>query len=160
MGTAEYKAPEIEDNGRYDAKVDIFAFGVIAFNLLSGGNHPFATQEEREDIEYVDNIAEFIRTRQPKWELIKCSPQVKNLIDACLKKNPAERPSASQLVAYNAMKIGVSRASQPRKIQISRDIMRYQKRDIFAQKLQNFLSSIMMKQEDLRELTRVFREMD
>ena len=58
------------------------------------------------------------------------------------------------------MKIGVSRASQPRKIQISKDIMRYQKRDIFAQKLQNFLSSIMMKQEDLRELTRVFREMD
>ena len=58
------------------------------------------------------------------------------------------------------MKIGVSRASQPRKIQISKDIMRYQKRDIFSQKLQNFLSSIMMKQEDLRELTRVFREMD
>ena len=60
---------------------------------------------------------------------------MKILIEACLKKNPVERPSASQLVAYQAMKIGVSRAGLPRKIQISEDIMRYQKRDIFAQKL-------------------------
>ena len=64
MGTGEYKAPEIEDNALYDSKVDIFAFGVIAFQLFSGNSHPFATQEEREDfVNYEDNIPEFIKTR-------------------------------------------------------------------------------------------------
>ena len=38
--------------------------------------------------------------------------------------------------------------------------MRYQKQDAFSKKLQNYLSSIMMKQEDLRKLTSLFRMLD
>ena len=38
--------------------------------------------------------------------------------------------------------------------------MQYQKKDAFSKKLQNYLSSIMMKQEDLRKLTQLFRTLD
>ena len=45
-GTPGYMAPEIDGETQYSTKVDIFAFGVIAFMLFSGNNHPFYTQAE------------------------------------------------------------------------------------------------------------------
>ena len=59
-GTPDYMAPEIDANeqAQYSDKVDIFAFGVIAFQLFSGNNHPFYSQSEREDIDF---DADFVR---------------------------------------------------------------------------------------------------
>lgn len=39
-------------------------------------------------------------------------------------------------------------------------MMQYQKRNVFGRKLSNYLSSIMMKQDDLQEMTRAFKELD
>ena len=41
MGTPRYMAPEIVNGKMYDLKVDSWAFGVLAYVLLSGGKFPF-----------------------------------------------------------------------------------------------------------------------
>ena len=39
-GTTYYMAPEIYAKKKYDNKVDVWALGVLLFNMLFGG-HPF-----------------------------------------------------------------------------------------------------------------------
>lgn len=46
-GTSYYMSPEQMAGKRYDKKVDIFALGVIFFEL----NCPFATEMERDKVE-------------------------------------------------------------------------------------------------------------
>ena len=74
-------------------KVDIWAAGVIAFYLFSGGNYPFdgETQEE---------LCHEIVNSEPDWESLdeSTSPLVKRFIQACLTKDPERRPKASLLL--------------------------------------------------------------
>ena len=74
-------------------KVDVWAAGVIAFYLFSGGNYPFdgETQEE---------LCHEIVNSEPDWDSLdeSTSPLVKKFIQACLIKEPARRPSASLLL--------------------------------------------------------------
>ena len=43
VGTLLYMSPEVENSSKYDQKADIFALGVILFEM----NTPFTTQMER-----------------------------------------------------------------------------------------------------------------
>ena len=52
IGTPFFMAPELYDQSeRYDFKVDIWAFGIIAYFMVTGGKFPFATEEEFSDFE-------------------------------------------------------------------------------------------------------------
>ena len=42
MGTPAYKAPELYLEQLHGCEVDVWSFGVIAFQLLSGNQLPFA----------------------------------------------------------------------------------------------------------------------
>ncbi|XZE54465.1 protein kinase domain-containing protein [Planctomycetaceae bacterium SH139] len=46
VGTPAYCAPEQIEGGQVDHRVDLYALGVLAYELLSGGVHPFAQQRE------------------------------------------------------------------------------------------------------------------
>ena len=46
LGTPQYMAPELINNKKYDEKVDIWALGVIAYQLLAANNVPFNTKEQ------------------------------------------------------------------------------------------------------------------
>lgn len=48
VGTPHYMAPEIIHGQSYDAKVDIWALGVIAYKLFSKGHYPFDGDDEDE----------------------------------------------------------------------------------------------------------------
>ena len=65
MGTKEYMAPEALENGGFNEKVDIWAAGIIMFNLLTGAD-PFASQNDSES-DYIDNI----KFKEIKFEYIK-----------------------------------------------------------------------------------------
>ena len=96
MGTPLFKAPELVQNEKHDSKVDIWALGVIAFSLFSGGHHPFVTQDEMEDIDFDDTVcAQLVKTREPNMKKVTCQPEIKSIISQCLKKRPADRPTAS-----------------------------------------------------------------
>ncbi len=44
VGTAAYCAPEQIEGSQIDHRVDLYAMGIMAFELLSGGRHPFAAE--------------------------------------------------------------------------------------------------------------------
>ena len=92
VGTLPYKAPEILRGEKHDEKVDIWAVGVIAYMLFSGGEWPFY-DEENED-EFKRQILE----DEPSWEHFEeLPPLAVKLLKTLLNKDPSKRPSAAQI---------------------------------------------------------------
>lgn len=91
LGSVRYMPPEQITGGVQDERTDIYALGVIAFNLLSG-TFPF---EADGDIPYLyitlqeppKPLAKVIKNRDFPLELVQ-------LIDQCLEKDPNLRPQS------------------------------------------------------------------
>jgi serine/threonine protein kinase/tetratricopeptide (TPR) repeat protein len=87
-GTIAYMAPEQFVTGQSSVQSDLWAMGVMLYELVSG-RHPFV-RPEAEDFQGVRAI----QYADPP-PLAGCCPQVPrelgSVIDRCLKKNPAER---------------------------------------------------------------------
>jgi len=88
-GTIRYMAPEQFVTGRSSAQSDIWALGVILYELLSG-RHPFV-RPDGEDFQAIRAI-QF----ESKPELDDSVPvELKSVIDTCLEKNPGARYSSA-----------------------------------------------------------------
>ena len=85
LGTAAYMAPEQAKGKPVDRRADIWAFGCVLFEMLSG-KQPF----EGETIS--DLLAAVIRG-EPEWGELpeKTPPAIKRLIRRCLVKDPKQR---------------------------------------------------------------------
>lgn len=85
LGTAAYMAPEQAKGKQVDRRADIWAFGCVLFEMLSG-KQPF----EGETIS--DLLAAVIRG-EPEWTELpeKTPPAIKRLIRRCLVKDPKQR---------------------------------------------------------------------
>ena len=90
-GTPEYLAPEMVNKIGHDTSVDIWALGVLCFELLTG-KLPF---NGRNNKELFSNIGAL----NINWPENDFNPLAKNLIIKILKKNPKERPSLDEILA-------------------------------------------------------------
>ena len=88
LGSLNYMAPEIHLDKDYDYKVDMWAIGVVLYNMLSR-KQPFSGETEEIIVNKVIN--DEINFSYNCWNSI--SKDVKNLIKLLLSKNPEERPS-------------------------------------------------------------------
>ena len=88
IGTPAYMAPEQAVGEQIDHRADLYAWGVVAYELLSGA-HPFAGKTGTSQL-IAAHIAETPRT------LGDVAPNVPRdvaaLVMQCLEKNPAQRP--------------------------------------------------------------------
>ena len=89
LGSLNYMAPEIHLDKGYDSKVDMWAVGIILYNMLSG-KQPFSGDNEKILVNKVIN--EEINFNYGCWSTI--GNDCKNLIKILLSKNPQERPTA------------------------------------------------------------------
>jgi serine/threonine protein kinase len=85
VGTAAYMSPEQAKGKEIDKRTDIWAFGCVLFEMLTG-QHAFAG----------DDVTDFIvavMTKEPDWARLPAStpPRVIELLHRCLKKDPRER---------------------------------------------------------------------
>ena len=93
-------APEITHGQDYDAKVDIWALGVIAYKLFSKGKFPF----EGEDEEEIHRAAKAGKIHLPSskqdeaW--IPMSEQAEDFIRKILAVNPRKRLSAAAALQH------------------------------------------------------------
>jgi serine/threonine protein kinase len=110
MGTPAYMAPEQLNAQPVDARADVFAFGVTAYEFASGA-HPFAAPTELALVARVlESRAEPLAVRCPEVPL-----SIAAVIDRCLQKPPAERfGSASEIVAALATGAIHPQGSDPR----------------------------------------------
>jgi serine/threonine protein kinase/tetratricopeptide (TPR) repeat protein len=80
-GTPAYMSPEQAAGEIVDARSDIFSFGAVLYELLSG-ERAFAGDD-------VDTILAAVRQSEPA--LLESSPEIRRLVERCLRKNPEER---------------------------------------------------------------------
>jgi len=87
MGTPAYMSPEQVSGARIDARSDVFSFGVVLHEMVTG-ERPFAGATN------VDLFHAILREPAPRVE----DPALQSVIDSCLAKDPDERfASAAQL---------------------------------------------------------------
>jgi eukaryotic-like serine/threonine-protein kinase len=86
VGTLAYMAPEQIQGGEVDARSDIFSFGVVLYELLSG-HVPFRGEHEAAVMYSILN-EEPVPLEQDRRDI---PPVLSNLIQRCLEKDPADR---------------------------------------------------------------------
>jgi len=94
LGSLPYMAPEQLADDPTDARTDIYALGVLLFEMATG-RRPFI-KERREALmfEIFSNAPPTVRSLRPEVPVA-----VDQLIDACLRKEPSERPGSAAQVA-------------------------------------------------------------
>ncbi|MEX1138080.1 MAG: protein kinase [Bacteroidota bacterium] len=86
VGTLGYMAPEQIQGGEVDLRSDVFSFGVLLFEMLTG-KLPFRGEHEAAMVYSIVN-----EEPQPLESLRpEVSPLLSNLIAKCLEKDPADR---------------------------------------------------------------------
>jgi len=86
FGTPGYMAPEQFDNAEVDQRADIFAFGTVLYEMLSG-HHPFAGKSIHSTIHRILN-----EPPRPLDQLESNLPlRLQWIIEKCLQKDPAAR---------------------------------------------------------------------
>ncbi len=85
MGTAAYMSPEQARGKEMDRRTDIWAFGVILFEMLTG-KQLFAGETAS------DSMAGILKT-EPEWSKLPAGlpPQVEQVLRRCLSKDPRQR---------------------------------------------------------------------
>jgi Tol biopolymer transport system component len=84
MGTPSYMAPEQAQGKEVDKRADVWAFGVLLYELLTG-SRPFSGDS-------VQATLAAVLTREPDLSIVPA--RVRPLLRACLKKDPRERLSS------------------------------------------------------------------
>lgn len=88
MGTGEILAPEILRRDPSDYRVDIFAWGVVAYQVLSG-HWPFESLDQHQTLSKILNV----RPTPLDRRIPALPPEIANFIMRCLEKEPAKRPT-------------------------------------------------------------------
>jgi serine/threonine-protein kinase len=81
LGTAGYMSPEQARGREVDKRADIFAFGVVLYELL--------TDERLFEGQTITDTLAAVLTREPDWG--KVPAKVRRLLQACLQKDPKRR---------------------------------------------------------------------
>ena len=93
MGTAAYMSPEQAEGRPVDARSDIFSFGAVLYEMLTG-RRPFVGTTE------LGTITAILRDQPPLLRSVRPDIQadVQTIVDRCLAKDPAARyPDAGAL---------------------------------------------------------------
>jgi serine/threonine protein kinase len=91
LGTPTYMSPEQATGEPVTGQSDVYGLGLIAFELLTG-HPPFDGVPMVVMAAHVERHPPSLHTERPGID-----PHLAELVDRCLKKNPAERPTAADV---------------------------------------------------------------
>jgi eukaryotic-like serine/threonine-protein kinase len=95
LGTPGYMAPEQLSGGEVDARADVFAFGVLAWELATA-EHPFG----RDAASVLARMTELMDGGSPRLSRALPLAGLDRIVRRCMRAAPAERyPSAIELLA-------------------------------------------------------------
>jgi serine/threonine protein kinase len=97
MGTPCYTAPEVWNEQMYDEKIDLWSFGMT---LYVTGVRAFPFVGEFGSLEMIEEIQQGLPNYRKSWGFQKVSMELKELIEALLAFDPAQRPSAEEALEF------------------------------------------------------------
>jgi serine/threonine protein kinase len=101
LGTLPYMAPEQVRGEDVDARADLFAFGAVLYEMITG-TRAFAADSQAGLIAAIlEHDPPPVSTRQPRT-----SPELERIIETCLAKNPDARWQHAQDLAFALKAIG------------------------------------------------------
>ena len=122
QGTPLYIAPEVYLEKNYDSKIDMWATGVVLYNMATG-SHPFKNNKKNDNLENTKNknidfdisivdedkkIMNNVINKELNFSVFK-NFGLRTLAQGLLKRNPKERYSAIEAFnELNKIKIGVN----------------------------------------------------
>ncbi len=96
IGTAAYLAPELVSKGQSDKRVDVYAVGILAFELLTS-SQPYTGDTAAQ----VASAHTTSRVPAPSSSVAGISPDVDEMVLWCTEINPDDRPeNAYELLSY------------------------------------------------------------
>ncbi|MGA9751429.1 MAG: protein kinase [Acidobacteriota bacterium] len=109
LGTVDYMAPEQARGHPCDCRTDIFAFGAVLYEMLSG--------ERAFTGETLTDVTVAILTKEPPPLAKDVQPSLERVVRRCLEKRPEDRFSSAQDLAFTLAAFGQDaddRAGTPR----------------------------------------------
>ncbi len=91
LGTAAYMSPEQVRGGEVDARSDVFAFGALVYEMLTG--EPAFKRET--GVETLHAVLKEPAPRLPEAQLAAAGPVLQRVLDRCLAKDPDDRYAAA-----------------------------------------------------------------
>lgn len=120
VGTQGYAAPEYIETGHLKVECDIYSFGVVLYEIITGRraldrNRPTTEQKLIEWVkQFPADTGRFSMIIDPRLRN-QFSPgavrKVAKLADSCIKKNPQDRPTMSQIV--ESLKLALQYSETP-----------------------------------------------
>ncbi|KAL5973747.1 hypothetical protein ACLOJK_030403 [Asimina triloba] len=122
MGTYGYAAPDYVETGHLTTKSDVWSFGVVLYEILTGrrsleSNRP---QGEQKLLKWVKHFPadskKFSKIIDPRLEnqfSLSAARSVAKLADRCLSKYSKDRPTMSEVVESLKQAIEMSEAEEP-----------------------------------------------
>ncbi|EGZ12657.1 hypothetical protein PHYSODRAFT_515035 [Phytophthora sojae] len=101
VGTSFWIAPEILLGRDYDERADIYSFGVVLSEIDTddypywNDNNPHAARGKIQEAEILSQVA--VGHMRPEFS-VDCPEEILALADACLQKDPRNRPTAAEIV--------------------------------------------------------------
>lgn len=92
VGTPYYLSPELCEDKPYNEKSDVWALGVVLYEICTGGKHPFDAQNEGA---LIRKIMKGVWTPLPGG---KFSSQLSDVLHACLTMDHRSRPDTAGLL--------------------------------------------------------------
>ena len=109
VGTPAYMAPEQVSGDSVDARTDIYAWGILAYELLGEG-HPFKDKNsaQQQMVAHVTESPPSLARRMPSLP-----PALVALVMRCLQKNPDDRPQSAREVLDSLAAISAAPQGKP-----------------------------------------------
>ena len=114
LGTAAYMAPEQIRGGHLDGRVDLWALGVILYEMLTG-RRPFAGES---DVAVAHAIVHEAPVPASRWRRI--APALSDILFRLLQRDPSRRISSAEALVAELAPATLAQGSGPRRVVVRR----------------------------------------